>query len=370
MKHFLSSTLVCLLLILYCFDTAGQGRKKPTAHRNTSSPVANAPAEISFGYLDLAVAGDSIWTVTTNGKLKLLSSSGDELPLILINNYAFKSVAYLGHDTLIITTGSAINLLNAKTLVWKRLAALPAKSFFLTRDQQRQLYVATDKGILNLTSGRIFLPDSSLNFYYKWRPEPAANLLDSNGILWVGFGMGEWGGNLHVFNTRTQKFGLVTFKDSLACLNPVKAFCQIKNQVYMASSVMHFITSGCITRFEGFTARHVFNSSYKSNYRTITYGNPSGEYVGALAYNENKNCIYYYSQSGVFEGNLNTDLSKTEAWRLLFAPQLHWRDGQRDAIGSPMNVRKMVFAPGGRLILLTQNDGIGIWDGRIFHLIP
>jgi hypothetical protein len=372
MKHLLMNVLVLLASSICCFSTAGQTHKKIVKHV-TKAPApraATVPEEFSFGYKDLAVVGDSIWTIATNGKLKLLSSLGDELPLSLSRNASFKSLVYLGHDTLIVTTNNAVSLLNTKNLVWKKLTVLPEKTTFLARDQKQQLYAATDKGIINLTSGKSFLPVYTLNDYYKWKPEIDASFLDSAGILWIGFGRGEWGGNLHAFNTKTQNFESVIFKDSLACLNPVKAFCQVKNQVYMTSSVMHFGIAGCITRLEGFSARHVFNSYDELNYRVVINGEKIGEYIGSLAYNNNKASLYYYSQSGVFEGKLDDDLSKAESWQLLFAPKLHWQSGQRDAVGSPVNVLKMVSTHSGKLVLLTQNDGIGIWDGRVFQLIP
>ena len=35
-----------------------------------------------------------------------------------------------------------------------------------------------------------------------------------------------------------------------------------------------------------------------------------------------------------------------------------------------MNVVQMLTLGEGRLVLLTQEDGIGIWDGRTFKLLP
>lgn len=134
---------------------------------------------------------------------------------------------------------------------------------------------------------------------------------------------GEWGGNLQAFDTRNQRFKTILFEDSLACLIPVTAFCQVKNQVYMAGSVAHAGSSGCITRFEGVTARPVFTSNEDMNFRFVNFGIPEGELITAITYNEAKDVLYYYSQNGIFEGRISGDLSKAAAWKLLCVPHLH-----------------------------------------------
>ncbi|MNL74322.1 hypothetical protein D3C87_1999410 [compost metagenome] len=45
-------------------------------------------------------------------------------------------------------------------------------------------------------------------------------------------------------------------------------------------------------------------------------------------------------------------------------PKLHWSYGQPDAIGSPMNVLKLKFITPDKLIFVSQNDGIGIYNGK------
>jgi hypothetical protein len=94
-----------------------------------------------------------------------------------------------------------------------------------------------------------------------------------------------------------------------------------------------------------------------------------GEYIGPAAFNEADKCVYFYCQYGIYKGDPATDLSVIANWKKVIAPKLHWKYGQPDAVGSPMNVLKMAFAPNGKLYLITQNDGIGVYDGAKFALL-
>jgi ligand-binding sensor domain-containing protein len=322
------------------------------------------------GYQDLIVLDTVIWALDGSGTLKSFSSNGDEKAVNLTLKQPITALRTGRMGSIIFSAGNEVFVLDTKSLVYRSQSKLPINTYLLAQDSRGHMWAATKDGLLNTTTNQNFIPDSTLNQYYKWRPDPDASLLDTNDFLWVGFGQGEWGGNLHVFDTKNQRFVLLAFTDPLACLNPVKAFCQIDSQVYMSGSVMHFTTSGCITRFESLQAKHVFNSSWKKNYRTSTYGTAEGEYIGPIAYSKSEKSIYYYSQNGVFKASVAADLSDQAAWQLVFSPRLRWSSGQRDAVGSPMNVRSMTFTSDNKLVLLTQNNGIGIWDGRVFKLIP
>jgi hypothetical protein len=89
-----------------------------------------------------------------------------------------------------------------------------------------------------------------------------------------------------------------------------------------------------------------------------------GEYIGPATFNEYNNSIYYYSQEGIKKGNLDNDLSKKENWEIVIKPKLQWKYGQPDAVGSPMNVLKLQTLDENELIFLSQNDGIGLFNGK------
>jgi hypothetical protein len=73
-----------------------------------------------------------------------------------------------------------------------------------------------------------------------------------------------------------------------------------------------------------------------------------------------------------YSGEIKTkdiNLSKIQDWETIVKPQLHWRSGQPDAVGSPMNVLKIIPIDKTKFAILTQNDGIGFYDGnQLNHL--
>jgi len=89
-----------------------------------------------------------------------------------------------------------------------------------------------------------------------------------------------------------------------------------------------------------------------------------GEYIGPSTFNPYSNSIYFYSQNGIFIGEKAKDLSKSENWKKVVSPKLTWKYGQPDAVGSPMNVLKLCIVDKTRFVFLSQNNGIGFYDGE------
>ena len=353
--------LLTLTLLLSWQAVASQTRHKAVPHSATIKPPLCQ---------DFVVVQNTIWVLDKKGNLLSFNSNGSALPQKLHLASSGVSLHATGSDSILVHAGGKVFSINTKTLSSRLVANLPDTIPLLACDKQQRLWAAGAKGLIQVATGRTYVPDSTQNIYYKWLPDPAATLLDAAGRLWIGFGMGEWGGNLQVFNTETQRFDYVDFRKSAACLAPVKSFCQVADQVYMSCGVMHFFTFGCITRFDALAPKPVFISDEKRNYRLTADGQKAGEYLGPTTYNVVDNSLYYYSQNGVFKAGIRSDLSKVESWKLVFKPQLHWTSGQRDAIGSPMNVSKMAATADGTLVLLAPNDGVGIWDGITFNLLP
>jgi len=192
--------------------------------------------------------------------------------------------------------------------------------------------------------------------------------MDKIDRIWLGFGYGEWGGDLHVFNTGSKEFEKPRLNKFDIALWPVKSFFEDKSTVYLSSGLDHMMASGIIVKFDdSLSASVVFESGYGNEVRQTskdsTLRSMNGEYIGPAVYNSFNNSIYYYSQNGIFKGELSKDLSKIKNWDLVIKPKLHWNNGQPDAVGSPMNVLKLEIIDGDRFVLLSQNDGIGFYDG-------
>jgi len=143
------------------------------------------------------------------------------------------------------------------------------------------------------------------------------------------------------------------------------------------------MTSSTILKFTGLKAETVLRSemSWKDTVLTVRLAGDAeakphpmqqsvdGDYIGPATYHASDNSIYFYSQKGIFKGRLTDSLSDMKNWVRVAKPALHWKSGQIDAVGSPMNVLKLAFAPNGRLYFLSQNDGIGyVDDGKVIML--
>ena len=68
------------------------------------------------------------------------------------------------------------------------------------------------------------------------------------------------------------------------------------------------------------------------------------EYIGPASFNKFDNSIYFYSQNGIFKGDKAKDLSKIANWQNILKP---------DAVGSPMNVLKLIIIEKEKFTFLT-----------------
>ena len=190
--------------------------------------------------------------------------------------------------------------------------------------------------------------------------------MSPNDYIWLGYAHGEWGGELVVFNINEKKFVKINLDKFKITLNPIKSFFYARGEVYFSCGIDHMFSSGCIVRVSNFKCSNLFESKfYNKNDSTVV----NGKYIGPATYNEKNEHIYFYCQDGIFAGNIRDNLSDSSAWKKVLAPTLSWEYGQPDAAGYSMNVLKMQFVPNGKLFMVTQNNGIGVFDGKIFKLL-
>jgi len=84
--------------------------------------------------------------------------------------------------------------------------------------------------------------------------------MDDHNRIWIGFGYGEWGGNLFVFDTGKRRFLRPKLYDYRITLNPVQSFAQSDKNVFMTAGMAHFTTHGSIVAFDDLSARVVLSS--------------------------------------------------------------------------------------------------------------
>jgi hypothetical protein len=134
-----------------------------------------------------------------------------------------------------------------------------------------------------------------------------------------------------------------------------------------------FLTSGAILKFTDYKCDTLITS--QDHWQQVQ-GMPmgwkrlaGGQFIGPATLNKKDNCIYFYSQDGIFKGDKQKDLSQLNNWIKITLPKLKWNEGQPDAAGPGINVFKLQFDTYGQLFVATENEGIGVYDGKEFHLL-
>ena len=337
-------------------------------------------------YTDFAIKGNRLLALSSSGHINIFDiNTGDNIDTNIRADttiIAF-NLNKKGAITVVEANGK-VAVFSDNERTFTPLFVAKGKVYNITSDSHSKPYLVTDSGIYDVVNKKTYLPDSSFRLnavIFGWR-KPSVVFMDKDDNIWIGSGHGEWGGGLYVFNTKAGKFIKPALNE--AWLLPVKSIFEDDSTVYVSGGLQHFEMFGNIIKFNNYSCRMLFSSKPHSETRAADiqeminrkYKGPAiieesidGEYIGPATYRKENNSIYFYSQHGLFKGDKDDDLSKIDNWTKIASPKLHWRDGQPDAVGSPMNVLKMAFAPNGKLFILTQNDGIGVYDGKAFTLL-
>jgi hypothetical protein len=325
-------------------------------------------------YKDFIVTDKFIWALTSDGGIKLFDKKGKQVKKRIHNS---SKILLLTKDKLgnpvIVDNANEIKRYNELNDSWVVISKYKDNCYGVVFDSKNSCYLITDKGIRDLQTGKINFSANSLNdqitYKDKWG-KPYCYFIDKSDRIWLGFGYGEWGGNLFVFKTNSKEFQTPELGSFQINLWPIKSFFEDSSSVYLSAGLQHMMTSGIIVKFDNLKASVLLESRSgwskevaKDSSRTML----DGEYIGPSTYNGFLNSIYFYSQNGIFKGVKVDDLSKIDNWKIILKPKLNWKGGQPDAVGSPMNVLKIAAMENDKLIFLSQNDGIGYYDGD--HLI-
>ncbi|MBT1686852.1 NHL repeat-containing protein [Dawidia soli] len=247
-----------------------------------------------------------------------------------------------------------------------RVTSIDSTVHILRFNSKNVGYAVTDRGIISLSSSKLFFPDSLQNSPFTiddfWN-KPRCAFVDSDDNLWVGFNYGEWGGNIVVFDTKTEQFKMIEFDTLRPSSAPIMSLFEGKNGViYATSGLMHFDIAGGIFAIENFKAKLIYDKfAWNVSENDITN---VGEYIGPGAFNEKNKQVLYYSNLGFSYASYEDGLfCSVSYWK----PRLLWRYGQSMAVGYGMNVTKIQFTKNGSLVFLTTANGIGFLNGD--HLI-
>ena len=326
--------------------------------------------QVETDYKDILVSKSIVWALTNQGTIKLFDGT---------NGNQIKKEIFADNDIILITQDKGENVIIANKRkqikrfdqvknIWVTIGNYDIEPSSILVSSKGACFAITEYGIQDLATKKIYFNNRSLNhqIHYKDKWEkPYCSYIDKNDIIWLGFGYGEWGGNLIVFQTTQNKFLDLSLDSFDITLFPIKSFCEDSNSLYISAGLHHMVmTSGIIVKIDDLKATTLFNSEshwlVKEKRDTII----EGEYIGPSAFNPYTNSIYFYSQNGIFLGNKSKGLSKIENWTKIINPKLSWTYGQPDAVGSPMNVLKLCIVDRERFVFLSQYNGIGFYDGQ------
>lgn len=196
----------------------------------------------------------------------------------------------------------------------------------------------------------------------KYFDMPEYTFIDSSDRIWMAKSFGEFGGSLQLFDTRERKIVETNF-DSLnfEFLFPRSVFEDNKKNIYITSGLQHFGNSGKIFKIENSSTFVIFDSEdFVDSTDTNPFG--GGIFVGPGIYNEKEQKIYFATTDGFYKADVPTN-GRMKLPELVFKPNLIW-EREPLAIGIGMTIKKLEFIKDNRLVFLTSNNGIGVYDGE------
>jgi hypothetical protein len=333
--------------------------------------VLSFQAKAQTQYTDFVVSNKNIIGLTEKGKLIFFDKeNGKKIDSINIPSKAVLLAKDKLGEIVVVDEKNKINKYIKDKKTWEQIASSKTNVFGVLFDSKNTCYIITENGIENTKTNKRYFSKKSLNhqihYKNKWG-KPYTYYIDKNDRIWIGFGYGEWGGNIFIFDIKKEKFLTPNFGNFVIELWPIKSFFETDENVFASSGLQHMMTSGILVKFENIKATEFYESKSdwsKPQGKDSISNMLEGEYIGPATFDKFNNSIYYYSQEGIKKGNLDKDLSKKENWKLIIKPKLQWNYGQPDAVGSPMNVLKLEILDEKRLIFLSQNDGIGLFNGK------
>lgn len=339
-------------------------------------------------YSDFVIDGNQVWLLNSKGFVMVGnlysenyvdSTLATDAPIIALTKDRKRNIV-IGDSS------HTIRQYDNQQKVWLTIGRTTNKLTNIIFNSHNTCFGVTNLGIVDIETGKCYFPADSLsgNSYvrYKnsWFHAPTC-FIDHQDKLWLGFDHGEWGGDVFAFDTRKKTFiPLKTAAVNMA-MNPVDGFCEAEGHVYMSGGLSHIsLTHGSIVKFTDNVAYSILES--KDVETPVKVGSDKltgkvekwitwtgGHQIGPITYNARNNCLYFYSQNGIFKGRLKARLGDINQWKNVLKPQLKWGSGRHNTVGSPMNVLKMEFTPNGALVFLAEYDGLGIYDGKSLHFI-
>ncbi len=333
------------------------------------------PRQVFGQYQDFVCIENYIYALTNDGKINLFDKTTG-LPANENIKHSSKILCITLDRSDVLTIADSTNQVlkydkNRKTFtVAYSCKNTPKRIIF---DSKNNPFSTCEYGIEDLKTNKIYFSSPKMfNNTGKWFKEPCC-FIDKEDNVWLGFGFGEWGGALLKFNIPSLSYAN-PFADTIKSyyLWPVQSIFSDNKSIYLSCGLNHFFTSGRIIKIDKSVPTVLLNSDTEvtnvdtnTNARKYAYG----EYIGPGTFSQHNNCVYFYSQNGIFIGDKDKDLSLISNWKNIPTPKLSWSDGQPDAVGAPMNVIKFSIFDKTSFAILSASNGILVYNGKDFLTI-
>lgn len=375
---------------------------------------------LNTNYKDFVVVGNDIYAIT-NGDSLVTWNIENNIHNILKERMT--AIAKTANNCLLVTTKNNKLLSYNKDKIWEEANSFDGIVFKIFVDKANQPIIIHDRGVFYKNT--TFQPNLSPIYRGKRKSdstslflrEPDVAFLDTKNRIWLTYDNGEFGEETWFFDLNDKSFyeeeylsinNHLTYKESkvwnknhnykLAMKDSFPKKIEIKNdelifkfpaqipiydgvkgiaedtngRIYLSQSMNHFGFSGGISIYFETNIQNFYSSKYLKNildYNVWTNKRNGKEwevreleeYLGPVTFNDFDNSIYYYTNKGFFKLIERGDLFNK---KLIVNPSLVWKSGLRHSVGSQMAVKKFEFLDEKRFVFLTNQNGIGYYDGN------
>lgn len=326
-------------------------------------------------YKDFVVKDNIIWALTSDGKIRLFNIyNSDTIEFQAKNDSTILVLSEdKNADIIIGDRSNSIKRYDKKNNSWKTILKYSDSLLGITFDSKNNYYLITNKGITESVSNKTYYPDSTVNYQISlqvgWLEKPKI-LTDKNDNIWIGFNHGEWGGELFIFNTITKRFIKPCLDGFCITLNPINSIFEVENHVYVMCDILVCSRSTLIVQFDSFRSKPIFkcdrNKMPPHNNHEIETA--TDLFFGPGMYDKGSTSLYFNTGNGIYKCRADEDLSKIKNWEKVYQPKYCTVNGGKASNGFAFQMFKIESIGTDKLVFITENDGIGVFDNKTLVL--
>ncbi|BAV09089.1 hypothetical protein SAMN05421788_101536 [Filimonas lacunae] len=327
---------------------------------------------------EFKVVGKEVWALTSNSVLVRYCYQEEGQHQSQIMDSLVTTLA-VDRSNRVITTmrDKSIKRWMSEKNAWEVIGHSMDYAYGLAFDKHNNMYAITQHGVEAMLSHRRYFTDSSLNTNRGivaidggWLA-PATLLvadISDKSQLWMGYYLGEFGGDLRVFDLDEKKF-IPVFADSMEfAMDGVRALVQMGDAVYSVHTLEHMSSlRAALCRMNNYKATVLcyYNKKYRDDeedYGKIDTANAMRG-LSAACFNPFDSCMYACSASGIFAIKAGEQISCLENWRKVYNP-LSLDVTDKDIV--MMDYKKVAALGPGKLLITDGGDKFHVLsDGKI-----